>query len=142
VRSAASVSGFRRRRPLTHQLAFETIRALESELKHVDIVDLRDNTFFAQLVLQQEGECDDRGRSMPRPSDAVALALASELPDPRGPIGPRHWCARIRPGPTRCPNRGETPGETDKPDEDEGSDEGGSKADPVPSFLDRRSTRA
>jgi len=66
-------------RPLTHQLAYESIRALGAELKRVDIVDLRNNTFFAQLVLQ-----DERGERTAivdaRPSDAVALALRAKCP--------------------------------------------------------------
>src|SRR5207245_7466051 len=66
-------------RPLTHQLAFESIRALGAELKRVDIVDLRDNTFYAQLVLQnQQGELTAVVDA--RPSDALALALRAKCP--------------------------------------------------------------
>ena len=73
------VAGLPTPRPLTHQLAFETIRALGTELRHVDIVDLRDNTFFAQLVLhKQEGEVTAVVDA--RPSDAVALALRARCP--------------------------------------------------------------
>lgn len=73
------IAGVPTQRPLTHQLAFETIRALGTELKHVDIVDLRDNTFFAQLVLHKK----DGGVTAvvdARPSDAVALALRARCP--------------------------------------------------------------
>ncbi len=73
------VAGLKTPRPLTHQLAYESIRALGTELKHVDIVDLRDNTFFAQLVLHnKEGELIAVVDA--RPSDAVALALRAECP--------------------------------------------------------------
>lgn len=73
------VTGLQTQRPLTHQLALETIRALGTELKHVDIVDLRDNTFFAQLVLhKKEGEVTAVVDA--RPSDAVALALRAQCP--------------------------------------------------------------
>jgi bifunctional DNase/RNase len=73
------VAGLPTPRPLTHQLAFETIRALGTELRHVDIVDLRDNTFFAQLVLhKKEGEITAVVDA--RPSDAVALALRAQCP--------------------------------------------------------------
>jgi len=66
-------------RPFTHQLAYETIRALGTELKHVDIVDLRENTFFAQLVLHnKEGQLTAVVDA--RPSDAVALALRANCP--------------------------------------------------------------
>ena len=66
-------------RPLTHQLAFETIRALGAELKRVDIVDLRNNTFFAQIVLQN-GQGELTAVVDARPSDAVALALRAKCP--------------------------------------------------------------
>jgi bifunctional DNase/RNase len=73
------VNGIQPERPLTHQLAFESIKALGAELKRVDIVDLRNNTFFAQLVLH-----DKRGDRVAvvdaRPSDAVALALRAHCP--------------------------------------------------------------
>lgn len=73
------VQGIQPERPLTHQLAYESIKALGAELKRVDIVDLRNNTFFAQLVIQ-----DERGERTAivdaRPSDAVALALRADCP--------------------------------------------------------------
>ena len=73
------VAGLQTQRPLTHQLTFETIRALGTELKHVDIVDLRENTFFAQIVLhKKEGELSAVVDA--RPSDAVALALRANCP--------------------------------------------------------------
>ena len=68
------VHGIEPERPLTHQLAYATIKALGASLKHVDIIDLRQNTFFAHIVLQ-----DDEGDTLTvidaRPSDAIALAL-------------------------------------------------------------------
>jgi len=73
------VAGLQTQRPLTHQLAFETIRALGTELKHVDIVDLRENTFFAQLVLHRR-ESELTAVVDARPSDAVALALRADCP--------------------------------------------------------------
>lgn len=73
------VLGHKPERPLTHQLAYESIRALGADLKRVDIVDMRNNTYFAQLVLQ-----DTRGDLTAvvdaRPSDAVALALRAKCP--------------------------------------------------------------
>ena len=61
-------------RPLTHQLAFAAIEALGAHVRRCDIVDLRHNTFFAQLVLQADG--GERTIVLDaRPSDAIALAL-------------------------------------------------------------------
>jgi bifunctional DNase/RNase len=71
------VTGIQPERPLTHQLAYESIRALGADLKRVDIVDLRNNTFFAQLVLHdKQGELTAVVDA--RPSDAVALALRAK----------------------------------------------------------------
>lgn len=73
------VTGLQPERPLTHQLAYEAIRALGADLKRVDIVDLRNNTFFAQLVLQNQGG-ELTAVVDARPSDAVALALRAKCP--------------------------------------------------------------
>ncbi|MFN0009550.1 MAG: bifunctional nuclease family protein [Planctomycetota bacterium] len=73
------VAGVPTPRPLTHQLAFETIRALGTEIAHVDIVDLRDNTFFAQIVLHRK-DSEVTAVVDARPSDAVALALRAQCP--------------------------------------------------------------
>jgi hypothetical protein len=73
------VTGQKTERPLTHQLCHQAIRALGHELLRVDIVDLRNNTFFAHLVLQ-----DAQGAISAvldaRPSDALALALRARCP--------------------------------------------------------------
>ena len=61
-------------RPLTHQLAFAIVQALNARLKHVDIVDLKHNTFYAQLTLENETG-DVVAVVDARPSDAIALAL-------------------------------------------------------------------
>ncbi len=60
-------------RPMTHQLALSTVQALGAELQRVDIVDLRKNTFYAQVVVQNES--GDVAVVDARPSDAIALAL-------------------------------------------------------------------
>src|SRR5438552_13093153 len=73
------VTGSKTERPLTHQLAYESIKALGADLKRVDIVDLRNNTFFAQLVLQNP-RGDLTAVVDARPSDAVALALRARCP--------------------------------------------------------------
>jgi len=68
------VHGIEPQRPLTHQLAYSTIKALGASMKSVDIVDLRQNTFYAHIVLH-----DEKGNAVAvvdaRPSDAIALAL-------------------------------------------------------------------
>lgn len=64
-------------RPLTHQLAFRAIEALGARVERVDITDLRNNTFFAELVLTDDGRSI---RLDARPSDALALGLRAGCP--------------------------------------------------------------
>ncbi len=61
-------------RPLTHQLAFDLVGALESKIARVDIVALRHNTFFARITLEN-ATGDTVAIVDARPSDAIALAL-------------------------------------------------------------------
>ena len=64
-------------RPLTHQLAYAAIEALGARVERVDITDLRNNTFFAKLVLAE----DERSIELDaRPSDALALGLRAGCP--------------------------------------------------------------
>lgn len=67
-------------RPLTHQLTLAAIEALGSKLVRVDIVDLRNNTFFARVVLAGVEEDVTEVHVDARPSDALALALRAGAP--------------------------------------------------------------
>ncbi len=59
-------------RPLTHDLLMSVIHALEADLVRVEIRDLRDRTFYANVVIKAiEGEITIDAR----PSDAIALAV-------------------------------------------------------------------
>lgn len=60
-------------RPMTHNLALEGIKSLGGEVAGVRIVDLRDNTFHARLVLR--GADGTEHAVDARPSDALALGL-------------------------------------------------------------------
>ena len=73
------VSGVSPQRPLTHQLAFSMVEALGAEIRRVDIVDLRENTFYAQVVLTEAGG-EKTAVVDARPSDALALALRAGCP--------------------------------------------------------------
>ena len=64
-------------RPMTHDLLSDVIRSLGAQLRSIEIVDLVDNTFFANLRLGVE---DREVLVSARPSDAVALALRSGAP--------------------------------------------------------------
>lgn len=64
-------------RPLTHDLLRSAISTLGGQLEHVVINDLADETFFAKLVLHQDGKALEVDA---RPSDAIALAIRAEVP--------------------------------------------------------------
>lgn len=71
--------GVQTERPLTHQLAHELIESLGGRLVGVDIVDLRNNTFYAKLLVES-AEGGEQKTLDTRPSDAVALALRAGCP--------------------------------------------------------------
>jgi bifunctional DNase/RNase len=64
-------------RPMTHDLVTDILGRLEAHVIRVTVTELRDNTFYAQIVVQQNGaeiEIDSR------PSDAIALAIRADAP--------------------------------------------------------------
>jgi len=70
--------GLEIKRPLTHELLANVIDAFGGELESVVVSDLRDHTFFAELVIRAtDGE---ELRIDSRPSDAIALCVAAEVP--------------------------------------------------------------
>ncbi len=64
-------------RPMTHDLMKSILDGLETRVERVIITDLRDDVFFAQIVLRSEGS--DKVIDS-RPSDAIALAIRSGSP--------------------------------------------------------------
>jgi len=64
-------------RPMTHDLLGNLIDALHGRVDRVVITDLRDNTFFAIIHLERNGE---KLAIDARPSDAMALALRLKVP--------------------------------------------------------------
>ena len=64
-------------RPMTHELLANVIESLHAELEKVVITNLRDSTFYAKLVIRGHGELIEVDS---RPSDAIALGVASEVP--------------------------------------------------------------
>ncbi|HJR94828.1 MAG TPA: bifunctional nuclease family protein [Gaiellaceae bacterium] len=59
-------------RPMTHDLFMEVVSELKGEIVKVTVTELRENTYFAQLTIVQDGrevEIDSRT------SDAIALAV-------------------------------------------------------------------
>lgn len=64
-------------RPLTHDLLYDIIGELSVQVQRVVITDLKDSTYFAELVLSY-GEKALIFDS--RPSDAIAIALRASAP--------------------------------------------------------------
>lgn len=64
-------------RPLTHDLLKSVIRELGGKVVHILINDLRNDVYYARIVVEVSGkllEIDSR------PSDAVALAVRAKVP--------------------------------------------------------------
>ncbi|MFQ5408546.1 MAG: bifunctional nuclease family protein [Anaerolineales bacterium] len=64
-------------RPLTHDILTNVIRELGADVSHILVRDLRDDVFYAFVVLDQKGE---RLEIDTRPSDALALAVRAGVP--------------------------------------------------------------
>jgi bifunctional DNase/RNase len=64
-------------RPMTHDLLKNVIEGLAARVRRVVITDLKDNTFFAQIHLDRDGQALSIDA---RPSDAMALALRTSSP--------------------------------------------------------------
>ena len=64
-------------RRMTHDLLSDMLEQLGAQVTRITVTELRENTFYAQITLQQDGseiEVDSR------PSDAIALAIRAEAP--------------------------------------------------------------
>ena len=64
-------------RPMTHDLLKNVIGDLKAVVQKVVVSDLRDNTFYALIYLEVNGESVAVDA---RPSDAIALALRARAP--------------------------------------------------------------
>jgi bifunctional DNase/RNase len=68
-------------RPLTHDLINNIFKGFSITIERVVITDLKNSTYYARLILQQENEL---GRKLveidARPSDCLALATAQKRP--------------------------------------------------------------
>ncbi|HET8652892.1 MAG TPA: bifunctional nuclease family protein [Gaiellaceae bacterium] len=64
-------------RPMTHDLLADVLEQLDAEVVRITVTELRENTFYASITVQQNGselEIDSR------PSDAIAIAVRSDAP--------------------------------------------------------------
>ena len=67
-------------RPQTHELLSDVIEKLGYRLDRVIISDLSEHTFFARLRLRSTREPSDCREVDSRPSDAIALGAAYDVP--------------------------------------------------------------
>jgi bifunctional DNase/RNase len=65
-------------RPLTHDLMMSCLAILGAALESVEVIDLREETYFAEIVLRDASGAQHRIDS--RPSDAIALAVRADVP--------------------------------------------------------------
>jgi len=74
---ALALSGRTPPRPVTHDLFAALLEALDMRVERVEVTEVRDGTFIAELAVQGPG--GDR-RLDSRPSDAIALAVRVNAP--------------------------------------------------------------
>jgi hypothetical protein len=64
-------------RPMTHDLVTDILGQLDAQVVRITVTELRENTFYAQITVQMDGQEIDVDS---RPSDAIALAIRAEAP--------------------------------------------------------------
>ena len=64
-------------RPQTHDLLLNMVEALDGTIKEVNISNIEENTYFADIILNT---INGTVTLSARPSDAIALALRSNIP--------------------------------------------------------------
>jgi bifunctional DNase/RNase len=64
-------------RPLSHDLMRTILESLKGKLEQIIIHDIKDSTFFAKLIVRQNGDTTEIDA---RPSDGIALALRMQAP--------------------------------------------------------------
>ncbi len=73
----AQLAGKKFQRPLTHDLMVNVIKDLKARILKVTITDLKENTFYAEVLLQRQNELV---KIDARPSDSIALAVRTDTP--------------------------------------------------------------
>jgi bifunctional DNase/RNase len=71
------LSGVASKRPLTHDLLLATILAMGGKVEKIQIVDLKEQTFYAEITVKVG---DKEIIIDARPSDSLALALKAKAP--------------------------------------------------------------
>ena len=74
---ALEIEGIKPPRPLTHDLLKQLTDSLGGTVLEIVIDELRDNTFYAKIILEVSGFSQELDA---RPSDAIALAVRTQAP--------------------------------------------------------------
>ena len=75
---ATELEGIKPQRPMTHDLLRNLLSEVGATVEAIEITELRDNTYFAQILLRgREGSAIQLDS---RPSDAISLALRTKSP--------------------------------------------------------------
>jgi bifunctional DNase/RNase len=74
---AMELSGVGAKRPMTHDLLKAVIGSLSAEVAKIEITELKEQTFYARVLLKNNGEMLSIDA---RPSDSIALALKTKAP--------------------------------------------------------------
>ena len=77
VSIAYAQEGIIHNRPQTHDLLLNVIEALDSSINEVNISYIQDDTYYADIILNSQNGLISLSA---RPSDAIALALRSNIP--------------------------------------------------------------
>ncbi len=77
VSIAYAQEGILHDRPQTHDLLLNIVEALEGSISEVNICNIEDSTYFADIILNTVNGLVTLSA---RPSDAIALALRSNIP--------------------------------------------------------------
>lgn len=75
---ATELEGIKPQRPMTHDLLRNLISDLGGSVEAIEVTELRDNTYFAEIQVRTR-----EGRTLridARPSDAISLALRTKSP--------------------------------------------------------------
>ena len=111
-------------RPLTHDLLVRVVEGMKARVSRVVIAELRENTFYANVIVQTETETLSIDS---RPSDAIAVALRA-----KAPIFVNEQLLQEPPGEEAADEGGEEP-----PDEPEGEPSDEEKAEQLRRFLEK-----
>ncbi len=74
---AMEMSGVAPKRPMTHDLLKTIIGTVEAKLIRVEIIELKEQTFYAAIIVEANGSEHSIDA---RPSDSIAIALKTKAP--------------------------------------------------------------